>query len=45
MKEGGKWSPRKQKARLGVRLGAEERERFEEALRERDENPAIEDGG
>lgn len=44
-KEGGHWCPMKQEARLGVRMGTEERERFGEAPRERDENPAREDGG
>lgn len=45
LKKGGKWSPVKQEARLGMRMGTEERKRFGEAPRERDENPAIEDGG
>lgn len=45
LKEGGKWSPMKREARLGVRMGTEERERFGEAPRERGEHPAIEDGG
>lgn len=44
-RKGGKWSPMEQEARLGMRMGTEERKRFGEAPRERDGNPAIEAGG